>query len=232
MKISVIIPCFNEEDYLDNCLSTLATQTRPPDEVIVCDNNSTDKSVNIANKYSKALPLKVIKQPIKGIIPTVEKAWKSTSGELIVRTDADASFPKKWLENIEKHFLSDSALAACGGNWIPYPVKFKYTLLTQISLGFGDIVFPLFRGFKMLYGLNTAFRRSTLAQINGYTTKQIGVIDDQLVSQKLALAKLKYCRFSNCWNYHSSRRLQRGLPEMIRVVASSIFPTLYQEKST
>ena len=84
MTISVIIPCFNEENYLDNCLTTLAQQSLLPDEVILCNNNSTDNSVGIARKYLKKLPLIIIDQPVKGIIPTVEKAWRSGTGDIII----------------------------------------------------------------------------------------------------------------------------------------------------
>lgn len=98
MKTSVIIPVFNEEKYLPNCLTSLENQSLQPDEIIIGDNNSTDRSVLIAKSYQPNLPIKIIRQPLKGIIPTIEKAWRESFGDIIVRTDADALFPKDWLK--------------------------------------------------------------------------------------------------------------------------------------
>ena len=51
LTLSIVIPVFNEQRYIKACLDSIAAQTVKPDEVIVVDNNSTDKTVQIAKKY-------------------------------------------------------------------------------------------------------------------------------------------------------------------------------------
>ncbi len=51
--ISVVIPAYNEENYIEACLKSLRNQkTNVPYEIVVCDNNSTDRTVEIAKKYA------------------------------------------------------------------------------------------------------------------------------------------------------------------------------------
>jgi glycosyltransferase involved in cell wall biosynthesis len=51
--ITVVIPTYNEEDYIKPCLDAVFAQTVLPDEVIVVDNNSTDKTVEIVSKFQR-----------------------------------------------------------------------------------------------------------------------------------------------------------------------------------
>ena len=52
MKVSVVIPVYNEEKYIKNCLESLMKQEEKPDEIIVVDNNCTDETINIVKKYN------------------------------------------------------------------------------------------------------------------------------------------------------------------------------------
>ena len=53
MKISIVIPAHNEEQFLADCLAAFVVQTQPPDELIVVDDNSTDNTFAIANDYAE-----------------------------------------------------------------------------------------------------------------------------------------------------------------------------------
>lgn len=230
-KVSIIIPCFNESQYLSNCLETLSKQSLMPDEVIICDNASTDGTIKIAKKFHKKLPLKIISQPIKGIIPTVEKAWRQSIGDIVVRTDADARFPKDWLEKLISHFYTDPDLKAAGGNWDSWDGGLFAKYLMKIAFPVGDIFFPLFRGFKLLVGPNMAFRRTSLQKINGFILDNSDLPEDQLISFKFHQAGLKYKRFYDCGNYHSSRSWNRSFSSFLRYIYSSVNPKFYPEKS-
>lgn len=231
LKVSVIIPCFNESNYLADCLISLSKQKLMPDEVILCDNASTDNSVQIAKKYKNILPLKIIHQPIKGIIPTVEKAWRYSTGDIVVRTDADARFPVDWLKNLINHFYLDSELMACGGNWNSWDGGFFAKLLMKIAFPVGSIFFPIVRGFRLLVGPNMAFRRLILKKINGFILPNSSLPEDQLISYKLHHSKTKYQFFYDCPNYHSSRGWNKNLSTFFRYTISAIYPKYYPEKS-
>jgi len=232
MKISVIIPCFNEEKYLPTCLDSLLLQTLKPNEIIICDNNSKDDTINIAKSYQNKLPIKVIHQSIQGIMPTVEKAWRESSGDIIVKTDADAVLPKDWINNTINHFISDPKLAACGGNWVPYQETLFWTYLGIFALWISDLIMPLAKGYKFLLGPNMALRRTTYEKINGYITDDTKIVDDQLISYKLKQNGLKYQKFADCWNYHSGRQFHKGIKHLFIYGMSSFFPQLYPQKVT
>ena len=51
MKISIVIPVFNVEKYIGECLESVINQTRKPDEVIIVDDSSTDDSAEICKSY-------------------------------------------------------------------------------------------------------------------------------------------------------------------------------------
>lgn len=232
MKVSVYIPCYNEEKYIDGCLSSLTKQTRQPDEVVVCDNNSTDQTLKIIKKYKKLLPLKIISQAVKGIRPTTEAAWRATTGDIIVRTDADAASPPKWLENIISHFKSDSNLSACGGDSDSLDGTRLMNLIVRIGYAFSNFWFLPVYGYTMLFGPNMAIRRSVMEKINGYVSDDPTIIDDQMISQKLHQHGYKYQRFADCRNFHSTRRYNANPLELLTVFKVFFYPKTYREKSS
>jgi glycosyltransferase involved in cell wall biosynthesis len=94
---TVVIPAFNEEVFIKQCLSTLVNQSYPRDsyEIIVVDNGSTDSTVNIANNLAdKTLSL------ISGNVGAVRNYGISQSaGEIIICTDADCLVSSDWIQN-------------------------------------------------------------------------------------------------------------------------------------
>ena len=67
-KISIIIPAYNVEEYLEKCLESIISQNFDKVEIIIVDDGSTDKSLQIAKEYQKKYPEKtrVISQENKG----------------------------------------------------------------------------------------------------------------------------------------------------------------------
>lgn len=115
MKISVVIPAYNEEKYLENCLKSLKKQTVKPDEIIVVDNNSTDKTSLVARKYKT----RIIKEKKRGMIFARNSGFENASFEIIARCDADSILPSDWLEKIKINFKKYK-IDALSGNLIFY----------------------------------------------------------------------------------------------------------------
>ena len=65
-KISIIIPAYNVEEYLEKCLESIISQNFDKVEIIIVDDGSTDKSLQIAKEYQKKYPEKtrVIQAPL------------------------------------------------------------------------------------------------------------------------------------------------------------------------
>ncbi len=109
MRVSVVVPAYNEERVLEKCLLSLKAQTVPC-EIVVCDNNSTDRTYQIAKKYAD----NVVKEKRQGVAHAFNAASKAATCELIAFTGADCIVPKDW---IEKHIqpFDDPKVIACFG---------------------------------------------------------------------------------------------------------------------
>lgn len=60
MRVSIVIPNYNGEKYLEKCLDSLMEQSLQPDEIIIVDNDSKDKSIEIIKKYGNKIKLVVL----------------------------------------------------------------------------------------------------------------------------------------------------------------------------
>lgn len=227
MKTSLVIPVYNEEKYIDKCLGSVVLQSVLPDEVVICDNNSTDNTVSIIKKYQTKLPaIKIVYETEKGIIPAMETAWRNANGEIILRIDADSTLPLNWVKNIVAHFEKDPKLAACGGVFYDNDGDvFTKTMMHMVHL-----LVPLYhryKGYKILLGPNFAVRRDVLEKINGFY-REFDEVDDQLISHKLAIRGYYYDIFDDCYNFHSSRRWVGKPFEVVRSAFSLFNPRFYK----
>lgn len=103
-RVSIILPVYNKEEYLDNTLSLLITQSFQDWELIIIDDGSTDNSSKIARKYAFSDDrIKVISQENKGVSAARNQGISSASGEWIWFVDADDMPDKKFLRNIFLH---------------------------------------------------------------------------------------------------------------------------------
>ncbi|MBI3955353.1 glycosyltransferase family 2 protein, partial [Candidatus Gottesmanbacteria bacterium] len=98
--ISVVIPVYNEEKYIARCLQSVCNQNFKNYEVIVVDNNCTDKTAKIAAGFK----VKIIREKIQGMTPARERGFREAKSEIIARTDADTIIPNNWLSSIYKYF--------------------------------------------------------------------------------------------------------------------------------
>ncbi len=115
VKLSVIIPCLNEERMISTALDALAVQTFDGDwEIIIADNGSTDKTLKIAEDYKSILPnLKIIDaSAARGAAHARNKGVLAASGELIAFCDADDEVTHDWVENIYESILKYDFVAS------------------------------------------------------------------------------------------------------------------------
>ncbi|TXN34747.1 glycosyltransferase [Flagellimonas hymeniacidonis] len=124
MRISIIIPAHNEASYLSACLDSFADQTHIPDEVIVVDDNSSDRTFEIASDYAKKYSWITVLQrssvdehiPGKKVVDTFNFGLRHVSDyDLIGKFDADIILPPNYFESILNHFQSNWKLGMCSG---------------------------------------------------------------------------------------------------------------------
>lgn len=90
MKITAVVPVYNVELYLEECLDSLVSQTESFDEIILINDGSTDSSREICEKYSRSCPaMKLINQENKGLAAARNIGMKLATGDYIVFIDSD-----------------------------------------------------------------------------------------------------------------------------------------------
>ena len=178
MKVSVVIPVYNEEKYIKNCLDSLMKQEEKPDEIIVIDNNCTDNTTNVVKKYKN---IKVIRERKQGIIAARNAGFDHAQGNIIARCDADTILPVKWVKNIKQHFLEDELIVAISMPILIHdiPGGNKFLLLFYLYMFIPRIIMGLYP----LLGPSYAVKKSAWEKI-----KNEVCFDDNIVHEDIDLS--------------------------------------------
>lgn len=127
IKISVLIPVYNAEKYLKECLDSVVKQTLNDIEVIAIDDGSTDESPQILDAYASMYPnVTVIHQKNMGVVATRCNLLKMAKGEYIAWIDSDDFMEPSMMEKMYQKAKSiNSDLILCDYNYYPESVKTK-----------------------------------------------------------------------------------------------------------
>jgi glycosyltransferase involved in cell wall biosynthesis len=159
VNVSIIIPVYNEEDYLAACLDAVAAQTVKPFEVIVVDNNCTDKTAEIARKYPF---VRLITEKQQGTVFARNAGFRAAEGDILGRIDADTRIPKDWVARVVKLFNKEPEIAALTGSARFYDVAFPRAF-NALLVPFYGVLYQYFQrllsGTYILWGANMAIRR-------------------------------------------------------------------------
>lgn len=141
MKYFIITPAKNEEKYIRFTLDSMVKQTLKPEQWVIVDDGSTDRTRDIAESYAKEYPwIKVVAIPndhgkkLYGskVIRAFNHGYnliKDQQYDFIVKWDADLSFPETYFEQISDAFSTNKKLGICGG----YIVENEYTTVIKPS---------------------------------------------------------------------------------------------------
>lgn len=122
--LSVVVCSYNRAGLLPGCLDSLVGQTLDPSlyEVIVVDNNSTDRTGEIAAGYAELYPnFRVVTEPRQGLSNARNRGWRVACGSLVAYLDDDAKATFSWCEGIVRAFQTVLPRpAAVGGEIRPW----------------------------------------------------------------------------------------------------------------
>ncbi len=104
-KITVIVPAYNEEKHLEECLLSIKNQTYHPIELIVVDDGSTDKTAVVSKKYADVF----IQQKHQGPAVARNKAVKAAKGKILVFIDADMYLDINYIKKIIAPILAEKS---------------------------------------------------------------------------------------------------------------------------
>ena len=177
LTLSIIIPVYNESDYLKACLDAISTQTVKPDEVIVVDNNSTDDSVKIAKKYEF---VKVVSEKKQGIVYARNAGFNSSKSDILTRIDSDSTIPPDWVAEILKfyseseHYKNDFAWVS-SGYWynVDHPKIYSW-IFSQIVFRFNGLIL----GHYPLWGSSMAITRNSWSKVKNQVRLRNDIHED------------------------------------------------------
>lgn len=115
VRISIIVPFYNSEKYINDCVESLLTQKFPSDdyEIIFIDNNSTDSSSDIV----KCCPrIKLVLEMKHGAYPARNRGIREAAGRIIAFTDPDCTAFPDWLAEIETAMADPAVSVVLGRN--------------------------------------------------------------------------------------------------------------------
>ncbi|MEO5627295.1 MAG: glycosyltransferase family 2 protein [Candidatus Saccharimonadales bacterium] len=175
LTVSIVIPVYNEEGYLEACLEAVARQTIKPLQVIVVNNNSTDKTVAIAKKYrfvelSQAKP--------QGVTYARDLGFDNVQADIIGRIDADTVLPPNWLQTVIDIFTNDARLDAISGPTGFYDLPGRGFSLWATKLIRTSLFYAGRRDSRYLFGSNMAVRRNAWQAVAGQVCHQSGLHED------------------------------------------------------
>lgn len=164
MRISLVIPAYNEEEYLGGCLDSVLASGAPFHEIIVIDNASTDRTSEVA----AARPgVRVVREPKKGLLNARQRGYLEATGDAVAYVDADTRMPRGWharavdvlSSRLEVVGLSGPARYWDATRWQRFVLGFSWRVSAPLAY---RIV-----GY-MIYGAGFVVRKSALDAIGGF----------------------------------------------------------------
>ena len=184
MRISLLIPCFNEEKSIRASALSWLAQTRPADEIIVVNDSSTDSTLKILAEFSGKIKVITTPKNTGNKSHAQEYGLRFVTGEIFVATDGDTLLDKNFIKNIEKDF-ADPKVAAVGGyvrslryNWLTacraldYIVGQNLDKLAQDYIGYMFVIPGAAGAFRTdLFRQNICFDHDTITEDLDFTYK-------------------------------------------------------------
>lgn len=238
MKISFVIPAYNEEEYLGDCIKSIFREAEGKDynfEVIVVNNASTDKTKNVASSYKN---VKVINEPKKGLVYARKAGYLVSKGDLIANIDADTRLTPDWIDTVATEFENDKKLVALSGPFIFYDLS---EFMNRMLGGFYYYSYCLYfvankisKMGSMLQGGNFVLRKSAFKKVGGYDDKVYSFYgEDANIALKMGrIGKVKWT--FKLPMYSSGRRLAAEGPftMMLRYTVNYFWVFLFKKPFT
>lgn len=149
MKISILIPAHNEEKSIGACVRSCLVQSRKPDEVVVVDDGSTDRTAEILASFGDKIRVISIAKATGNKSHAQEYGLKFIKGDVFIATDGDTVLDKDFVKYVEQDFKERPEIMSVAGyvrsvkyNWLTACRAFEYAVgqnihkLAQHYIGF------------------------------------------------------------------------------------------------
>lgn len=180
MKVSIVIPVYNAEQYLEECIKSSLEQTYSDIEIIAIDDGSTDNSLSILKKYSDKI--KIITKENGGTPTALNAGIKAMGGEWFKWLSADDVLKKNAIEIL---INETKKLGDCSKSYIFYS---NYDLIDQYSNIVGEFVEPNYNNLESFERnvilLDHFYGNGTTSLIHKSVFNRFGIFDEKIGFQE------------------------------------------------
>ena len=210
MRVSVVIPAYNEEDYIARTLESVKNLKKDKFEleVLIVDGGSTDRTAVIASQKGA----RVIREPHKGIGFARQHGLMHATGDIVCYTDADTVVPSDWLLKYLKLF-EDSGVVCAYSTYRVTDGKFPYFQTTNYMQPM-MVSFYYKLGIYFAGGQNIATRRDAAIDAGGFDEKLEQMEDADFVKRMSTVGKVAFIEDNVV--YSSGRRSHEGIKYFLR----------------
>lgn len=208
VSVSLIIPTLNAEREIGALVESLLGQSRVPDEIVVVDSSSEDRTVEIASSYSE-VAVEVIDRRDFNHGLTRDRALRRSSGDIVCFMTQDAvPANDAFVENLIEPILVDPSIAISSGRQLPKADARRFEQLVrafnytgQSNVRSRDDVPRL--GIKAYFATDVcaAYRRSAYLELGGFGRTDMN--EDMLMAAKAVSAGWKVAYAADAEVYHS-----------------------------
>ena len=234
MKLSVVIPAYNEEKFIGRCLQSIFHEIEGKNydlEIIVVNNASTDNTRDIVASHPK---VKLVDEPDKGLVKARRAGFLVSKGELIANLDADTRVTAGWFDKVFEEFNNNPKLAALSGPFIYYDLSKKARAAVRTFYYAGFLSYLVNRYLlgvgSMLQGGNFVVKRTALEAVGGFNSDfDFWGEDTDLACRLLKVGGVKFTFALPI--YASGRRLEReGVAKTGWKYALNYFSSIFFKK--
>ena len=196
-KVSVIVPCFNEEVNIVKTVEHLLDLSYQNKEIIIIDDGSTDKTLdNLITNFRTKLSVKIYSKPNGGKADSINFGIDKSTGDILFCIDADTIISNDAIEKMLVYF-EDEKVAAVAGN---VKVGNKINLLTNwqsieyiTSQNFDRMAFDVLNGIMVVPGAIGMFRKKHVMEVGLFSTDTLAEDCDLTLKLLAKDYKIKTC---------------------------------------
>jgi glycosyltransferase involved in cell wall biosynthesis len=198
MLATILIAVYNEQKHIQQCVSSLLQQGHAPVEIIVIDDGSTDRTVELVRSFPS---VRLLQQPHLGKAKAVNWGAKEATGDVLVFLDGDMYFDKDYLTRLLEPIVSGRAVGSCHVDEFVANASNTWATCLQLKSGL-----PVDRRVRLSASdweqgsvVFRAVRKDRFLEVGGFD--DIGFFDDQTLYRKLG-QRAAFVDGAVCYHYN------------------------------
>lgn len=192
--VSILVPCYNEENVIHSTLTSLSQIDYPHYEVLVLDDGSKDRTAELAQEFAltSTLPIRVIRKENSGKASSLNRGIQESQGELILCVDADSQIEPRGLRQAVAHFIENARLGGLAGVVEVGNDDRPLTQIQSLEYKLSNLQKSFFSHFGLvpiIPGPAGLFRRQALLDVGGYDEDRETFAEDAELTLRLIAGK-------------------------------------------